>query len=301
MQKILRSLVCSVLTFTLIASTQAYSAGGGGGGGGGAPSQSGPSFDPVEKYQEGLFHLKEKRYKKAQRALKKVLSVTKRDANTNYYLGIAYFADGKYKKARRPFERTIKYNKNNVLAVGYLGAVYMQINKPEKADEQRRKLDALKASCDSCLNENEINKSLGLIDNAASQPQASLNIEINNAELGDDAYLVAVEKINQGNYHSALASLADSAKSFGPHPDVLTYQGFANRKLGNYDIALSYYKQALAIDDNHRGANEYLGEYFVEIGDLASANKQLDKLEQICHFGCEEAEELRRWIAAAES
>jgi tetratricopeptide (TPR) repeat protein len=87
----------------------------------------------------------------------------------------------------------------------------------------------------------------------------------------------------------------------GPHPDVLTYQGFANRKLSNYDVAISYYSAALKLDPEHRGANEYLGEYYVETGQLAKANAQLVKLDRICKFGCEEAEELRRWIDGARS
>ena len=49
------------------------------------------------------------------------------------------------------------------------------------------------------------------------------------------------------------------------------------------------------------GANEYLGEYYVETGQLAKADAQLVKLERICKFGCEEAEELRRWIGGAKS
>ena len=87
----------------------------------------------------------------------------------------------------------------------------------------------------------------------------------------------------------------------GPHPDVLTYQGFANRKLHNYDVAISYYSAALKLDPDHRGANEYLGEYYVETGQMAKAKAQLVTLDRICKFGCEEAEELRRWIAGKQS
>lgn len=270
-----------------------------GGGGSSVPSQSAPSFDPVEKYQEGLIHLKNKRYTDAQKAFKKVLSVTKKDANSNYYLGVAYLADEKPKKARKPFQRAIKYDNDNILAVGYLGAAYLQTDKTEKAQEQKIKLEALKASCDNCSKLDDINKALLLINNATSNIQSSLPINIKPSNKGDHAYLAAVESINQGNYETALKSLKQSANSFGPHPDILTYQGFANRKLGNYDLALNYYQQALTVDQDHRGANEYLGEYYVELGDLESANQQLSKLEEICDFGCEEAEELRRWIVAA--
>ena len=108
-----------------------------------------------------------------------------------------------------------------------------------------------------------------------------------------------MKHINQGNYNQALIELKQSATEFGPHPDILTYQGFANRKLGNYETALSFYQQALAVDDNHKGANEYLGEYYIEQGQMTLAQNQLSKLESICAFGCEEAEELRRWIISA--
>jgi len=271
----------------------------GGGSGGGIPSQSAPRFDPVEEYQSGLAHLKAKRYKKAQRAFKRVLSVSRKDANANYFLGIAYYAGDKVKRARKPFEKAVKYNKDNILAVGYLGAVYSKLEKDDKAKEQHDKLIELKSACDNCGELKNINSALQLIEQAKSAAPDSVSINIETTSFGDSAYISAVELINQGNYNEALSSLAKSAHSFGPHPDILTYQGFANRKLGNREQALHYYQQALSVDNNHRGANEYLGEYFVEIGDLASAQQQLAKLDRICNFGCEEAQELRRWISAA--
>lgn len=82
---------------------------------------------------------------------------------------------------------------------------------------------------------------------------------------------------------------------------MLTYIGFANRKSGNYDQAILYYTAALTVAPNHLGANEYLGEYFVELGDLDAANRQLVKLDNLCAFGCAEAEELRSWVKRAES
>jgi len=270
-----------------------------GGGGGGFPSQNIQRFDPVEKYQEGLAHLKDKRYKKAQAAFKKVLTVAKRDANSHFFLGLAYYEDNKVKKARRPFERAIKYDQDNVLARGYLGAVYMLLGKDEKASQQKQTLTDMKLACDNCAESKKIDQSLQLIENAQNSTQTSMQIDIESINTGDQAYLTAVKYINQGKYSIALESLKKSAMRFGPHPDVLTYQGFANRKLGNYEVALNFYQQALAVDDSHKGVNEYLGEYYVETGNMQAAKKQLAKLEKICSFGCEEAEELRRWITAA--
>jgi tetratricopeptide (TPR) repeat protein len=116
--------------------------------------------------------------------------------------------------------------------------------------------------------------------------------------MGDAAYLVAVGLINEGKYEAAIASLQDAKATFGAHPDILTYLGFANRKLGRFDVAESYYRQALASAPTHRGATEYYGELMVERGNLKGAKHMLAKLEAQCSFGCAEADELRRWIDA---
>ena len=48
-------------------------------------------------------------------------------------------------------------------------------------------------------------------------------------------------------------------------------------------------------------ANEYLGEYYVELGDLERAQAQLDELNALCPFGCAQSDELERWIADAQT
>src|SRR6185295_4534194 len=115
---------------------------------------------------------------------------------------------------------------------------------------------------------------------------------------GDRSYLEAVGLINESHYADAIVSLQAARAAFGAHPDILTYLGFANRKLGRYEVAESYYRQALAAAPAHRGATEYYGELMVERGDLRGAKHMLAKLEAQCSFGCAEADELRRWIVA---
>ena len=104
--------------------------------------------------------------------------------------------------------------------------------------------------------------------------------------------------INEQRYGEAITILDSAIWAAGPHPDILTYLGFANRKLKNYDAAESYYRAALAVAPDHRGATEYYGELKVERGDLAGARQMLGKLDRLCAYGCAEAEELRRWIDA---
>jgi hypothetical protein len=62
-------------------------------------------------------------------------------------------------------------------------------------------------------------------------------------------------------------------------------------------VAEGYYRTALDIFPEHRGALEYYGELKLERGDVAGAKAHLAKLEAICGFGCNEADELRRWIS----
>jgi Tfp pilus assembly protein PilF len=117
------------------------------------------------------------------------------------------------------------------------------------------------------------------------------------ADGGDHAYLEAVGLINEHRYAQALVSLQHARAAFGAHPDILTYLGFANRKLGHYDLAESYYRQALAAEPKHKQATEYYGELLVERGNIAGAKVLLAKLDAMCTFGCFEADELRQWIA----
>ena len=72
----------------------------------------------------------------------------------------------------------------------------------------------------------------------------------------------------------------------------------AGRQLVNHDAALSHYQAALAIEPRHRGANEYLGELYLTLGDLAKAEERLEVLDDACFFGCEEYTELKNAIAA---
>jgi hypothetical protein len=63
------------------------------------------------------------------------------------------------------------------------------------------------------------------------------------------------------------------------------------------DKAFEHYKRALEIDPRHRGAHEYIGEAYLMVGDLASAEKHLAALRSICVLPCEELDDLRQAIA----
>ena len=84
--------------------------------------------------------------------------------------------------------------------------------------------------------------------------------------------------------------------------------GFSLRKLGDYERALQHYTRALELNPRHRGALEYLGEAYVEMGRLADARATLDRLQRVCRqtdaaedwaSRCEEWRELAEIVDAA--
>ena len=75
--------------------------------------------------------------------------------------------------------------------------------------------------------------------------------------------------------------------------DTLNYLGFTTRKLGDYENGEKYYLQGLAIEPNHIGINEYLGELYVVTNRLDLAKERLKVLES-CN--CEEYTELKEII-----
>ena len=104
-------------------------------------------------------------------------------------------------------------------------------------------------------------------------------------------------KIKAKDYGAALAELKVLADTH-QHPDVYSLMGFSLRKSGDYKNALTFYHKALDFDADHKGAREYLGELYVETGELAKAREQLAILTRLCPQGCEEREDLEQALAA---
>ena len=75
--------------------------------------------------------------------------------------------------------------------------------------------------------------------------------------------------------------------------DTLNYLGFTTRKLGDYENGEKYYLQGLAIEPNHIGINEYLGELYVATNRLDLAKERLKILE---NCNCEEYTQLKQII-----
>jgi cytochrome c-type biogenesis protein CcmH/NrfG len=104
-------------------------------------------------------------------------------------------------------------------------------------------------------------------------------------------------KIKVKDYTAALAELRDLAEDT-QQADVYNLLGYTLRKTGDVKTSLTYYTKALELQPEHRAAREYLGELYVETGNMDKAKEQLAILAKLCPGGCEEREDLQKAINA---
>ena len=106
-----------------------------------------------------------------------------------------------------------------------------------------------------------------------------------------------LEKANK-RYAKAQGLLIKSNNKKPNDADTLNYLGFTTRKLGDFENGEKYYLQGLAIDPNHKGINEYLGELYVA---TKRHNLAIERLEVLKGCNCEEYEQLKAVIAGEPS
>lgn len=291
---------------TAVTGVGALAAGSGGGGGGmSMPSASAPSYDPAAEYAKAVAAIQAKDYKTAARSAQRVTDAAPKSVDGWKLLGVAQAGSENWKGARKAYERAIKLSPDDLPSRAGLGLALANLKDP-KAQEQLDWLKAKASDCNVGCDAGTLRALTGQVEKAMTggaattgQPSAALERgSLLFSAAGDQAYVQAVSLINEKRYDEALAELDAARAAFGPHPDILTYQGYTWRKKGQFDRAEGYYKQALSIAPDHRGATEYYGELKVERGDTAGAKQMLAKLDRICAYGCAEAEELRRWIDA---
>lgn len=109
-----------------------------------------------------------------------------------------------------------------------------------------------------------------------------------------DLYHTGYWLARTGDYHGALRALEQVR---APDERVLTYIGFATRKLGRVAESLTYYERALALNPDFVVARAYLGEAHLarKRPDLAKA--ELAEIERRCGRTCDEFAELSAAIA----
>ena len=91
-------------------------------------------------------------------------------------------------------------------------------------------------------------------------------------------------------YKKAFEILSEYDKEQPSNANVLNYLGFTSRKIGNFEDAEVYYMMGLAIDPNHNGINEYLGELYIQTN---RKEKALERLQVLASCNCEEYKQLK--------
>jgi len=112
----------------------------------------------------------------------------------------------------------------------------------------------------------------------------------------DPNYAQATALIGAGKYSDAIPLLEKVVAAKPESADAFNDLGYSHRKIGQIDAALNYYQRALELQPKHLGANEYLGELYLELGELAKAEERLAVLDKACFFGCEAYSELKQAI-----
>jgi Flp pilus assembly protein TadD len=106
-------------------------------------------------------------------------------------------------------------------------------------------------------------------------------------------------KVKAKEWKAAIADLNGMIDKGVQHADVYNLLGFSLRKSGDLKTAYTFYKKALDFDPEHKGALEYLGELYVQTGELAKAREHVVLLKKLCPQGCEELEDLEKAVAQA--
>ena len=122
-----------------------------------------------------------------------------------------------------------------------------------------------------------------------------------NSELegSEERYHAAVWHARNGRFQAALSLLLPLAKD--GDANVLNMLGYAYRNVGQLDTGIGYYRQALAIDPDLTLARSYLGEGYLQKGDVVSARAELAEIAQRCGTHCQEYQRLADAIAVFEA
>ena len=125
------------------------------------------------------------------------------------------------------------------------------------------------------------------------------------APSGDTDYAAGITAFDHGDWPGVIEHMTKVIERRPWHDNAHSLMGFAYRKQGDYDRSLMFYDKALELNPHNRGALEYLGEAYLEMGQPELAKGALDRLAAECRriavgfsngdwqTGCEEWQELK--------
>jgi Flp pilus assembly protein TadD len=123
-------------------------------------------------------------------------------------------------------------------------------------------------------------------------------IRLSPSEFAEDL-VKASELAHNERYDEAIALLRVLVDDEPDDADALSLLGYSLRKLGQLDAAEHFYLRALDVAPEHLGANQYLGELYVQRGEFAKARTRLDLLDAVCGDTCDGRDALAEALEAA--
>jgi len=114
-------------------------------------------------------------------------------------------------------------------------------------------------------------------------------------QLDDDNLYEAARDLAYNRRYEEAINVLELAQNQND-PRILNYLGYSNRKLGRVEAGLTYYRAALKEDPNYTLVREYMGEAFLQLGQVDKARVQLSEIEKRCGRDCREYSMLNEQI-----
>lgn len=114
-------------------------------------------------------------------------------------------------------------------------------------------------------------------DGQIHDQKAGKCVPVKSGALSDGERYQAVRELAYAQRYAAAALVLDAIAD-QLDDRVLTYRGFLMRKTGRLDQASRYYQAAIDRNPNNLLVRSYMGQGFVESGDLAAARRQHEEI-----------------------
>lgn len=104
------------------------------------------------------------------------------------------------------------------------------------------------------------------------------------ARSSDSDYADGKEAFEREDWPAVITALDKVVERRPWHDNAHNMLGFAHRKEGDFDAAFHHYAIALELNPRHKGALEYLGEAYLELGRIEAADEVFLRLAGVCRF-----------------
>lgn len=116
------------------------------------------------------------------------------------------------------------------------------------------------------------------------------------APVVDAEFTAGQAAVKQKNWREAISRMESVVKRDANNANAWNLLGYAYRNLGEMENSFASYERALTINPQHKDAHEYIGEAYLQVGNLAKAEEHLRALDKICWLPCEQHSELKEKI-----